>query len=111
MALVPILPSGKTIIPAESSLIANSFAEQIMPLLNLPYVSRALILKSPGRVEPGSATTTKSLTLKFRAPQITKRVLLSPVSRPTYLIGFLCSDNSSILMTLPTLIGPDKSVP
>ena len=32
----PILPSGKTIIPAWSSLIPSSFAEQIMPSLTLP---------------------------------------------------------------------------
>ena len=89
----------------------SSLPEQIIPLLNFPYVSRALILNSPGSTAPGSATTTKSFTLKLRAPHITNLVFPSPVSKPTYLIGFLCSDNSSILTTLPTLTGPVKSVP
>ena len=61
----------------------NSRAEQIIPLEVLPYVSRAPILKSPGKTAPGSAATTTSPTEKLVAPQITKRVVPSPQSIPT----------------------------
>ena len=61
----------------------NSRAEQIIPFEVLPYVSRAVIVKSPGNTAPGSAATTMSPTAKFVAPQITKRVEPSPQSMPT----------------------------
>ena len=89
----------------------SSFAEQIMPSLFFPYVNRAEMAKFPGRTAPGNATTTKSLTLKFLAPQIINLVFFSPTSKPTYLIGFLTSGNSSIERTFPTKSGPFKSLP
>ncbi|CAB4667555.1 unannotated protein [freshwater metagenome] len=42
-----------------------------MPSLILPYVSRAAMANPPGKTAPGRATTTKSPTAKFVAPQIT----------------------------------------
>ena len=82
-----------------------------MPLEVLPYVSRALISKPPGSTAPGKDATIKSPTLKFCAPQITKRDLPSPQSSSTYLIGFLCSLSSSMARTFPTTNGPFKSEP
>ena len=109
IASEPIFPSGKTIIPACSSLIPSSLAEQIIPSLSFPYVCREEITKLPGKTAPGIATTTKSFTLKFLAPQITNLFFPLPTSRPTYLMGFLCSVSSSIDRTFPTTSGPFKS--
>ena len=50
--------SFSTMIPLWSSPRPSSRAEQIMPLLVFPYVSRAAIAKFPGRTAPGRATTT-----------------------------------------------------
>ncbi|CAB4543573.1 unannotated protein [freshwater metagenome] len=60
---------------------------------------------------PGSAATTRSPTAKLVAPQIINLVAPSPQSRPTYRIGFLLPDNSSIVSTLATTKGPVKSLP
>ena len=51
----------------------SSAVEQIMPSEVRPYVLRVAIVKSPGSTVPGSATTTRSPTAKFVAPQTMSR--------------------------------------
>ena len=51
----------------------SSAVEQIIPSDVRPYVFRAVMVKSPGSVVPGSATTTRSPTAKFVAPQTISR--------------------------------------
>ena len=62
--------------------------------------------KSPGSVVPGKATTTRSSTAKFVAPQTMSRGSGSPTSTLQALIGFLNSVSSSISATRPTVSGP-----
>ena len=113
IASLPIvtLSSEKVMIPEWSSPKPSSRAEQIIPLEVFPYVSRAPILKSPGKTAPGRAATTQSPTLKLEAPQMTKRTSFSPQSSPTYLTGFLNSVSSSIDKTFAKTSGPDRSAP
>ena len=64
------------------------------------------MVKSPGSVVPGSATTTRSPTAKLVAPQTMSRGSASPTSTLTARIGFLNSVSSSISATRPTVNGP-----
>ena len=80
--------------------------EEIIPSEVRPYVLRAVIVKSPGSVVPGSATTTRSPMAKFVAPQTMSRTSGSPTSTFTARIGFLNSVSSSISTTRPIRSGP-----
>ncbi len=77
-----------------------------MPSEVRPYVLRAVMVKSPGSTDPGSATATRSPTAKFVAPQMMSRNSDSPTSTLTARIGFLNSMSSSISATRPMINGP-----
>jgi len=59
--------------PSCSSPSPSSRAEAIMPSETCPYVVRAEIGNGPGKIEPGSVTTTLSPTKKLSAPQTIPR--------------------------------------
>ncbi|SKV10698.1 Uncharacterised protein [Mycobacteroides abscessus subsp. abscessus] len=92
--------------PDDSTPRPSSLVEQIMPSDVCPYVFRVAIVKSPGSVTPGRATTTRSSTAKLEAPHTISRGSASPTSTRQKRIGFLNSVSSVIWATRPTTRGP-----
>src|ERR1700685_123788 len=100
--------------------MASSLAEQIIPSEMWPYVLRAPISNPPGSIAPGSASTTRSPTVKLVAPQITPDAssggassCASETATRQYLIGFFSPVSSSIestwAITTPRMSCPTDS--